>query len=199
MANAMATRFNVVGIATSGREALRLVGACRPRVTVLDIQLREENGLDLVPHLTQLGTRILVYTMHDISLFQNLVASVGAAGLVGKGDPEGALTTAVQTLATGGTWFPPLPVISPGERELGRRRLSIVALLRDGCAVKDLPDHLHVGKQTVDFHIKVLKRKLQVDTLAAAVAEAIRRGYILPPGLEPRRIIGVRPRSGLGT
>ena len=71
----------VVGVATTGTEALRLERELRPDVVLVDIRLGDESGFDLARRLS--GTVILIST-HTRSEFAEEIAASPAAGFIPK-------------------------------------------------------------------------------------------------------------------
>ena len=75
--------LDVVGVASSGAEAVRLVAELRPDVTLVDIDLGDEDGLELARELSDLSRVILVST-HSQEDFAELIAASPALGFVSK-------------------------------------------------------------------------------------------------------------------
>jgi two-component system, NarL family, nitrate/nitrite response regulator NarL len=75
--------LDVVGVASSGAEAIRLVAEFRPDVTLVDIDLGEEDGLELARELSDISRVILVST-HSQEDFAELIAASPALGFVPK-------------------------------------------------------------------------------------------------------------------
>jgi len=75
--------LDVVGVASSGAEAIRLVAELRPDVTLVDIDLGDEDGLELARELSDVSRVILVST-HSQEDFAELIAASPALGFVPK-------------------------------------------------------------------------------------------------------------------
>jgi two-component system, NarL family, nitrate/nitrite response regulator NarL len=75
--------LDVVGVASSGAEAIRLVAELRPDVTLVDIDLGEEDGLELARELSDISRVILVST-HSQEDFAELITASPALGFVPK-------------------------------------------------------------------------------------------------------------------
>lgn len=189
MARSLESGFDVVGSVATGPQALELVRNRRPDVTLVDIELGEENGLSLVKPLVRLKTTVLLFTTHEVEFFRPLAVKAGAKGLISLGDTVGRFMEAIHTLAAGGQWLPEPGTLTPGERILGARRLEIVRLLRDGWSTKQIAARLGLNISTIEFHIRSLKSRLGAGTHAELVAEAIRRGFVPPPGLDDESAI----------
>jgi CheY-like chemotaxis protein len=77
----------VVGVATTGAEALRLEEELRPDVELVDIRLGDESGFDLARRLS--GTVILIST-HAQSEYAEEIAASPAAGFIPKAQLSGS-------------------------------------------------------------------------------------------------------------
>jgi len=89
--------------AASGTEALRLMTACPPRLVVLDLNLPDGGGLDLIPRLLEMDAtvRILIFTMHEDPAYVARAIECGAHGFVTKGDAPETIIEAVAIVAGG--------------------------------------------------------------------------------------------------
>ena len=79
---------HIVGRATSGEVALRLVHMLRPEVVLVDVDLGDEDGIELTKDITAHApwTRVVLISAHDWEELDELVLDSGAAGFVAKGD-----------------------------------------------------------------------------------------------------------------
>jgi DNA-binding NarL/FixJ family response regulator len=79
--------MEVVGVASNSADAIRVVEECRPDVTLIDINLGEENGFDLVQLLSETAgpnSRTILVSTHSFQDFAPLVEASSAAGFVAK-------------------------------------------------------------------------------------------------------------------
>jgi two-component system, NarL family, nitrate/nitrite response regulator NarL len=78
----------VVGRATSGEDALHLIGTLQPEVVLVDVDLGEEDGIELAREITAQDprTRVVLISAHDWDEVGELVLDSGAAGFLAKGD-----------------------------------------------------------------------------------------------------------------
>ena len=78
----MADDFEVVGVATTGHAALRLIGETKPDVAVLDVSMPELSGIALSRRLAadNSGVRILLLTLHEDRAYLNQALQAGADG-----------------------------------------------------------------------------------------------------------------------
>jgi DNA-binding NarL/FixJ family response regulator len=83
----------VVGVASTGAEALQLAGELRPDVTLVDIDLGEESGLDLARQLTAgdgEGSRVVLISAYSENDFADLIAASPAVGFLSKAELSAA-------------------------------------------------------------------------------------------------------------
>jgi DNA-binding NarL/FixJ family response regulator len=81
--------ISVPGVASNSAEALRLVGELQPDVTLIDVELGDESGLDLaerLAELTQVKTISILISIHSQADLAELIEASPAAGFVSKSD-----------------------------------------------------------------------------------------------------------------
>ena len=84
----------VVGVASSGAEAVQLAGELRPDVALVDIDLGDESGFDVAELLAEPGTaatsRVVLISAYPEGDFADLVAGSSAVGFLSKSDVSAA-------------------------------------------------------------------------------------------------------------
>jgi len=182
--------LEVVGEAGTGREGLDLIRSVGPDVAVLDYQMPDLDGLDVVHAVVRdgLATRTLVLSALTDSAVVFRALQEGANGYLSKEARRSEIVDAVIEVARGGTVVPPelaaglaeqirrrghgdLPVLSP-------RELQVLQGFARGLSIPALAPELYLGPSTVKTHTQRLYEKLGVSDRAAAVAEAMRRGLL---------------------
>jgi DNA-binding NarL/FixJ family response regulator len=80
--------MSVVGVASTGSEALQLADQLRPDVTLVDIDLGEESGFDVARQLVETteGDPVVLISTYAEKDFADLIASSPAVGFVSKSD-----------------------------------------------------------------------------------------------------------------
>jgi two-component system nitrate/nitrite response regulator NarL len=78
--------LDVVGVAASGADALRLAGQLRPDVALVDVHLGDEDGLDVAQRIVTEApaTRVVLISTHPEDDLAELVAGTPAAGFLAK-------------------------------------------------------------------------------------------------------------------
>ena len=77
---------SVIGQASSGDEALRLAAALSPDVTLVDVELGDEDGIELARRLTSSGlsAMVILISLRDRNELTELMAGSGAIGFLRK-------------------------------------------------------------------------------------------------------------------
>jgi DNA-binding NarL/FixJ family response regulator len=79
--------LDVVGVASNSSEAVRLVTELRPDVTLVDVDLGDEDGLELARHLsdTPAGhSKVILISTHPESDMSHLIGASPAVGFIPK-------------------------------------------------------------------------------------------------------------------
>jgi len=99
--------WEICGEASDGKQAIDAVERLKPDVVVLDITMPGMNGLEATSHIVKrkLGTRILIFTMHDSDGLSAEIRNAGAHGYVQKSQASSDLVRAIECLLQGRTFF----------------------------------------------------------------------------------------------
>src|ERR1041384_6060369 len=101
--------WNIAGEASSGEEALSRIREISPDIIVLDVTMPGINGIETTRRVRELGLKcpIVIFTMHDSHSIAAEAKKAGAQGCVRKSVSARDLVLAVDTILSGGTFFPP--------------------------------------------------------------------------------------------
>jgi two-component system, NarL family, nitrate/nitrite response regulator NarL len=183
-------RVDVVGEAENGRDALELIAELRPDVAVVDYQMADLDGLQVLSAIIRDGlpTRVLMLSAVVESSIVYASVEAGAAGYLSKEARRQEIVDAVLAVSRGRTVVPPelaaglvsqirmraesnRPILSP-------RELEVLKGFARGLSVPELGKELFLGTSTVKTHAQRLYQKLGVSDRAAAVAEGMRQGLL---------------------
>lgn len=180
--------FQVVGQADSVEQGLRVVGATRPDVVLLDLELPDRSGLEAIPSLIEAhsGSGILVLTAYDTDERVLGALRAGARGYLLKGAPLDAIGRAIRSVYAGESYLDPriatkvITELAPGKRSttLTVRERQVLDLVAEGLANKQIARQLGITERTVKFHVTSILNKLGADNRAHAVALAAQRGLL---------------------
>lgn len=184
----------LVGEATDGAEAVRLAGQVQPDVVLMDLRMPGMDGLTAIERLrdTQPHIAVVILTTYneDELLVRGLKA--GARGYLLKDTDRETLFHAIRAAARGEMLLKPeiiarvlahtaAPEMAAGP-ELTDREREVLEAIAHGERSKEIAVRLHITERTVKAHLTSIYNKLGVDSRAAAVAEAIQRGWLVQEG-----------------
>ncbi len=190
-------QFSVVAEAGSGLEAVELAGQFKPDVAVVDIGMKELNGVEATSQLIRESpkTAVLILSMHADERYVMRAIKAGARGYMLKDAVEEGLIHAIHVLHKGGSYFNPALLRSLEERKflgagsreaedryelLSGRERQLYHLLAEGKANKEIAARLNLSLHTVETHRTRIMEKLGVHGIAELVLGAVRRGHFLP-------------------
>ena len=173
----------IVGEAGTGQRALDGVSSEEPAVVLLDLQLPDMSGLDVLAALQERLSppAVLVLTVHDDDDFVIGAARLGARGYVLKHTSHEELALAIRRIAAGGHYFGPevsgaLVNLDRRQQEqalLTERELDVLRLLAAGLANREIGERLFLSPETVKTHLGNIYRKLGVEGRTQAVIAAL--------------------------
>jgi DNA-binding NarL/FixJ family response regulator len=170
----------VVGEAGDAEEAERQVLLHRPDLVLMDVGMKQVNGIDLTRALLaeHPGLLVIILSMYDNPEYVNRAMQAGARGYVLKDAPAGDIVEAIAVVTAGGTFLSPSisgrmfraqtprPVMSLRESE-------ILACLARGRSSKQIAQELDLSVRTVESHRQNIKRKLKLDGQAELIKYAV--------------------------
>jgi DNA-binding NarL/FixJ family response regulator len=174
--------MSVVAHAKGWAGALEAFRIHQPDVTLMDIRLGEDNGIDILTDLLKEFRRARVMMLTTFENDAPRALKAGAAAYVLKSTPQGELLDAIRKVHAGKKYVSPevaaLFAESLEEEELTAREIEVLTLIQHGLRTKLIADKLGIGEATVNFHIKNLTAKLQANDRAHAVTIGLKRGLL---------------------
>lgn len=182
-------RFEVLGEAGDGAEAIAAVERLRPDVVLMDLRMPRTDGVTAIKELARRGvpSRVLVLTTYDTDSDVLPAIEAGATGYLLKDAPRDELFRAVEAAARGQAVLSPAVATrlmgqmrQPASEPLSQRELEVLELIARGSTNRDAARQLFISEATVKTHLLHVYAKLGVNDRAAAVATAFSRGYLTP-------------------
>lgn len=172
--------------AATGREAVALARSTALDIIILDLNLPELGGLELLARLLQTGAApVLVLSMHAEPLYVSRALGAGAQGYVSKNASPEELLLAVRKVAGGGKYIEgelaqalalDPPHVSQNLDRLAPRDLEILRLLARGKSLSQIAEALGLGYKTIANTCTGIKAKLGVPRTTDLVRVAIEAG-----------------------
>lgn len=184
-------RYEIVGEAGAGREAIALCLATRPRMIVLDMVLPGEcNGVEVMAALRSelRGLRFVFFSGCQQDALISQAITLGADAYVSKVQSLHTLLEAMTTVKSGGKYFDPeiahlvnRRVTIEGPALLTAREREVARLIAEGKSTKEAASLLGVSVKTLDKHRSRLMKKLQLHDAVAVTRYAIQSGIVSMP------------------
>ncbi|MCC6157633.1 MAG: response regulator transcription factor [Deltaproteobacteria bacterium] len=181
------TGMTVVGEVSSGREVLRRAESESWDVLVLDLSLPDMNGTEVLNRVLEIrpALKVVVLSMYPEDQYGLRLLSMGAWAYLSKDRPPEELLDAIRRVASGRRYItdslaelaasPQRGQGAPHEH-LTDREYQVFLLLFHGKSPAMVGEELKLMPSTVSTHIKAIKAKLGVQTLAEIVQYAFRAG-----------------------
>ena len=167
------TGLTIVGSATTGEEAMRAVEELKPDVLLLDVQMPEGSGLDVLRSLRaeRRKIRIVLLTagIEDPALMEAQALKVD--GMVLKNSDPAYLLECLDAVRAGRSWLDPelrermtrLAESTPAERaSLAPRERELIKCVRQGLRNREIASELGVTEGTVKVYLHNVFEKLGV-------------------------------------
>ncbi len=174
----------LAGAAATGGEALERFFELRPDVALVDLQLPDMSGFDLIRKIKDKSpnARIIVLSSYEGDVDIQRALEAGAQGYVAKGIVRGELLETIRSVHAGKRRLPAAVAQKLAEHmadePISARELEVLSLIAAGKRNKEIASELSIAEDTVKMHVRNILSKLQVNDRTEAVTIALRRGII---------------------
>ena len=187
------TEFEVVGEASSGREALEVTHQTQPRIVLLDIRMAGGDGLDTLQALRSQNpdTAVVMLTTYDNPTYMARAVAGGAVGYLLKGMGQEELLTALRAVHRGEILLtakdlshllrgitPETPGMLDLIEPLTDRELEVLRLMATGLPNREIAAILFIAECTVKTHVEHIIGKLGVSDRVQAAVWSARHGLL---------------------
>ena len=181
----------VVGEAQSGREAVEQVRALAPDLVIMDVSMKDMNGIEATRqiHAANVGVKVVALSSYSDRRYVAAILTAGASAYVLKANAYDSLRRAVRAASQGKSYLCPevagavieaargsRPVDSSAYALLGPREREVLQLLAEGLTSPQIAERLHISTATVESHRRNLMGKLGIHSVAELTKYAIREG-----------------------
>jgi len=185
--------FAVVGEATSGPDALKVIRDTGPDIAVVDISMPGMSGIVLTRRLSEEAphVKILMLTLHEDRAYLRQALDAGARGYVVKRSAAANLVSAVRSVIAGGIYIDPAivnrvfsrsaannHVAMPELRDLTDREGEVLKLSSLGLTNKEISHRIGVGVKSVETFKSRGLAKLEIQSRADLLRYASEVGWL---------------------
>ena len=182
--------FDIIGEATDGEQALKMVKELSPDILITDISMPKLNGLELLDVIKSenLEVNVLILSMYEDEEYVLAAIEAGASGYVHKDADDDELLKAIENIGNGSVYYGnsiknimakkiKQSKVYDAERSsaLTSREQEILKLIVKGQSNKEIAVKLFISTRTVDTHRNNIMRKLKVRNAAELVRIAIQK------------------------
>ena len=180
----------VCGEADDVATARRLMGETEPDMAIIDITLKNSNGLDLIREMSASGkdVLVLVLSMHDELLYAERSLQAGARGYIMKQETSRSIVKAIRHILEGGIYVSPnimenlLSRVRAGQdpleksplQTLSDREFTVLRMIGEGKATGDIAETMCLSVRTISTYRERIKEKLGLKNAAELVRYAVR-------------------------
>lgn len=197
-------KFQVVGEASTGREAVEQAAALQPAVVIMDIVMPDLDGFEATRQILRVAaaSRVLALSAYRSETCIEDLLSAGVSGYLAKQESGETFTHALREIAAGRTFFSPSALrriasleqsgvgtgIERGRRQkpLTPRESEVLEQVANGAGNKQIATDMGISVKTVEKHRQQLMDKLDIHETAGLTRYAFETGVVfgLPEKLE---------------
>jgi two-component system nitrate/nitrite response regulator NarL len=182
--------LKIVGEASNGEEALKLVKEHQPDIVLMDVSMPGMDGQAVTEALRKQSpqTKVLILSMQSSRDPVLRLIKAGARGYILKDAPTEELIHAIEVVDSGEAYFSkPVAQIALNQyvsdadetkpsAKLSEREREVLALIAEGKSNKEIAMDLGIGVRTTETHRERIMRKLDIHSVAGLTKFAIANG-----------------------
>lgn len=185
--------LKVVAEAFNGRDAIALAREHRPDLVIMDISMRELNGIEATSLIKaeMPGSHVLILSSHTTEEFVHRAIKAGASGYIVKDSLPHELSDAIRAVMRGDCYLSSSVskhlvagfVRGSATQEsslalLTARQREILQMVAEGKSTKKIAHVLGLSVKTVETHRAALMERLDIRDVAGLVLFAVRHGLV---------------------
>lgn len=184
--------IEIVGEASNGIECLERLNDFNPEVLLLDINMPEKNGIEVLKEMKSLGSlvKVLILTVHNELEYLMEAVEIGVDGYILKDSESSELKKAIQAVLEGENYIQPSLIPALNNQLVNRdiekdkinlltnRELEVLIQVANGMFNKEIATNLNISERTVKNHISNIFKKIDVSDRTQAAVFAIKNNII---------------------
>lgn len=186
------SEINVVAEAGDGYECLNLTNKTKPDIVLLDINMPNMDGIQVLNIMKQqkMLCKVIVLIIHNEIEYLVKALEIGCDGFILKDSDFDTLKKAIFSVYSGETYIEPslMPLLnsSLAERDvlkekvsdLTRREMEVLKMIASGAFNKEIALTLNISERTVKNHVSNIFKKIGVSDRTQAAVFAIKNNII---------------------
>lgn len=184
--------IKVVGEAANGVECLNGLEKYDPEVLLLDINMPEKNGIEVLKQMKKENSsvKVLILTVHNELEYLTDAVDIGVDGYIMKDSESSELKRAIRAVRDGENYIQSSLIPALNNRLLNRdtdkdkvasltnRELEVLVQVANGMFNKEIATNLNISERTVKNHISNIFKKIEVSDRTQAAVFAIKNNII---------------------
>ena len=179
-------RIEVAGIAHDGKTCLELVESLKPDLIMLDYQLPDQSGMQILEKVREVLPQVfvVVFTGMDVSDLVHPLLGLRVNGIISKGTSETTLKHMMTCILDRQVVLPfddfykiKLPeaaAVQPSN--LSEEELLIMRMVVKGSTYEQIAETIHVSKRSIDNYLRKIYEKLGVQNRIQAIERFVQSG-----------------------
>lgn len=191
------TRYEVIGEAGNGRDAIQMTKEHRPDLVLLDIALPDQTGIEVTGEIKKVSekTMVMIVSMHSKVDYIVKAFQAGATGYVVKDSAAERLLQGIDSVLRGEYFLDSsvshqvvkklmetpkeeAKITDRGYDTLTSREQEILVLLAEGLSAREVAEKLFISPRTVENHRSSMMRKLDLHSNHDLIRYAAKLGLI---------------------
>lgn len=184
--------IQVIGEAGDGKQCLEVIRKVKPDVLLLDINMPEMTGLQVLEEIKyqKLDVKVLILTIHNEIEYLLKAMDIGINGYVLKDSEFSLLKKAISEVYKGNSFIQPslTPMLRQSllkrkeeekdDNALTRREIQVLKLLAEGLYNREIGEKLFISEKTVKNHVSSIFKKIGVTDRTQAAVYAIKNNIV---------------------
>ncbi|QQE75079.1 response regulator transcription factor [Brevibacillus composti] len=171
--------MEVVGRASNGEDAVKLVHLHKPDICIMDIEMPVKSGLEAAEELRGCGCKVMILTTFARPGYFERALKAGAHGYLLKDSPSEELASSIRSIMAGRRIYASELVDEAygQENPLTEREKEVLLLIADGKNTKEIASQLFLTTGTVRNYISTILDKLGVSNRIEAIMRFKEQGW----------------------
>lgn len=184
--------IEVIAEAADGVECLEKLSGVKPDVLLLDINMPNKNGIQVLEEIRKkkMKVKVLILTVHNEVEYLIKAVDIGVEGYILKDSESAELKKAIVSILDGENYIQPSLIPALNSRLVNRdidkekiealtkRELEVLIQVANGMFNKEIAINLDISERTVKNHISNIFKKIEVNDRTQAAVFAIKNNLI---------------------